>query len=137
MVSKGRRYFMVRSLAGEFAYPCPSLALPVLLAAVLSLTPSTSRRAVSLRFRRSASRNSASRAEILARASSSCRSRSALGEGASFPRYGTVLAIQPLRPDIGKVFQNRRQMFPDVFLAFLGKPLAELLGIDPNDFSKF
>lgn len=28
-------------------------------------------------------------------------------------------------------------MFPDVFLAFLGKPLAELLGIDPNDFSKF
>lgn len=60
-----------------------------------------------------------------------------LERGASFPRYGTVLAIQPLRPDIGKVFQDRRQMFPDVFLAFLGKPPAELLGIDPNDFSKF
>ncbi len=28
-------------------------------------------------------------------------------------------------------------MFPDVFLAFLGKPLAELLGIDPNDSANF
>lgn len=61
----------------------------------------------------------------------------AWGRGTGFPQHGAVLVIQPLRPDIGKIFQDRWQMLPEVFLAFLGKPLAELLGIDPNDFTKF